>query len=78
MHGSIKMIAMQTAEIKALSLNQMQVLTQLFSGESDVPRFFLLFKKEHGRTFFGALNNAARTVITLARSTCWSSSASAA
>jgi len=65
MHGSIKMIAMQTAEIKALSLNQMQVLTQLFSGESDVPRFFLLFKKEHAKTFFGALNKAAHTVITL-------------
>ena len=61
---------MQTAEIKAISVNQMQVLTQLFNNKSDVPRFFLLYQKEHRRTFFGALNKAAYTLKTLGGTKC--------
>ena len=65
LHESIKSIETQTAEIKAISLNQMQVLTQLFDNESDIPRLILLFKKEHGKTFMGLLNEAGYKMKTL-------------
>lgn len=65
MHSSIKTIEVQTAEIKAISVNQMHVLTQLFSGESDIPRLYILYKKEHSRSFFGAVNKATYSVKTM-------------
>lgn len=65
MHASIKTIEMQTAEIKAISVNQMQVLTQLFKDESKFPRFFLMFKKEKIKTFYGSACRAAKKVSTL-------------
>ena len=70
MHDSISCIEIQTAEIKAISVNQMQVLTQLFNNKSDVPRFFLIYKKEHHQTFLGALNKAAYSLKTLGGTKC--------
>ena len=64
MHGSIQTIEIQTAEIKAISVNQMQVLTQLFKDESKFPRFFLMFKKEKIKTFYGSACRAAKKIST--------------
>ena len=70
LHGSIKSIEAQTTEIKALSLNQMQVLTRLFDNESDVPRMFLTCKKEYSKTFCGAFKKVANSVSTMGGAVC--------
>lgn len=40
------------ADLKALSMNQMQVLTQLFVNESKIPGLFLIFGKEGLASYF--------------------------
>ena len=70
MHGCLKKVEADTTKIKALSLNQMQLLTQLFGNESEAPRLFIVYKKEYKKTFCGAIRKAATTVSTMGGTAC--------
>jgi hypothetical protein len=70
MHGCLKTIQDETKQLKALTLNQSDILTQLYKGESEVPRMFIVFKKDYKKTICGAIRKAATTVSTLGGTAC--------